>query len=104
MLSLSYWPNQPLTWIELTLAVMPACSISLTMRCTALSGSGGTSSQKSIARSYKRQNWSEASAQPGTSRRTVSRTSAMRAAFDARTDASKTCRLMSLRAAAAYQK
>ena len=47
-------PNQPLTWIELTLAVMPSASISATMRSTAARGSGGTSSRKSIARSASR--------------------------------------------------
>ena len=45
-------PNQPLTWIELTLAVMPAASH---QRDDAVdrrrAASGGTSSQKSIARS-----------------------------------------------------
>ena len=52
--SLSYAPNQPLTWIELTWAVIPSASISATMRSTAARGSGGTSSRKSMARSASR--------------------------------------------------
>ena len=45
MPSLSYVPNQPLTWIELTFAVMPSASMIATMRSTSARGSGGTSSQ-----------------------------------------------------------
>ncbi|KOF52470.1 hypothetical protein AD428_20015 [Achromobacter sp. DMS1] len=54
MVSLSYSPNQPLTWMELTLAWAPASSKMRTMRPICASGSGGTSSQKSMARSATR--------------------------------------------------
>src|SRR5512139_495484 len=47
--SLSYPPNQPLTWIELIFAVNPALRIRAAIRSAASSGKGGTSSQKSIA-------------------------------------------------------
>ena len=47
-------PNQPLTWIEDTLATAPASWNSATMRSMASGGSGSTSSRKSMARSASR--------------------------------------------------
>jgi len=63
---------------------MPASRISAMMRSTASSGRRGTSSQKSMARSLSRYGWSDASADPGTSRRIVAPTSARRRRFAAR--------------------
>ena len=42
----------------------PSASISATMRCTSRSGSAGTSSRKSIARSASRYGWSDEIAEP----------------------------------------
>ena len=44
----------PTAWIELTLHIAPAASNTATMRSSAAPSSGGTSSQKSIARSLSR--------------------------------------------------
>src|SRR5690606_38051728 len=51
VLSLPQSPNQPLTWIELTLAFIPASRISATIRLTDAGGGGATSSRKSNPRS-----------------------------------------------------
>jgi hypothetical protein len=52
-----------------------------TMRSTSARGSAGTSSQKSIAMSASRYCWSDASAQPGTSRSTRAATASRRPRF-----------------------
>ena len=52
--SLSNWPNHPFTWMLDTLQVAPARSKHSTMALIASSLSGGTSSQKSTARSSSR--------------------------------------------------
>ncbi len=67
-LSLLWLPNQPLMWIELTVAVMPASRMSATT-CSMARASSRANSLWSTAMSVTRPALSRASVAPGTSRR-----------------------------------